>query len=392
VLPGWKAELARFRPTLKVHTYHGPARALDPSADVTLTTYAILRLDADTLGATTWNLVVLDEAQAIKNPDSQVSRAAYKLKGATRLAVTGTPMENRLEELWSVMHFANPGLLGGRGDFAANFADPIEAGRTEALQTLRKRIGPFVLRRLKRDVAKELPPRTEAVRYVTLDEKERAVYDAIYAATRNEVLRLLQAEGNVLKALEALLRLRQAACHTALVPGQHAKTSSKVQALVEVLVAANADGHRSLVFSQWTSMLDLIEPELEAAQLPFLRLDGSTPNRGDITERFQSDDGPPVLLMSLKAGGVGLTLTAADHVFLVDPWWNPAVEAQAADRAHRIGQTRPVLVYRLVSQGTVEEKILGLQEKKRALFEAALDGAAGTGAASLTKDDLLALF
>lgn len=389
VLPNWKAELARFRPNLTVNTYHGPGRALS-DADVTLTTYALLRLDADTLSTRTWSVIVLDEAQAIKNPDSQATRAAYRLQGGLKLAVTGTPLENRLEEMWSLMHFTNPGLLGGRADFAQGWGEAIEAGSVEKTQALRKRLAPFILRRLKRDVAPELPPRTEAVRYVQLDEQERAVYDAIHAATRNDVVQLLEGGGSVLKALEALLRLRQAACHSALVPGQQAKNSSKVRSLVEALANAAADGHRALVFSQWTSLLDLIEPELKAAGLSFLRLDGSTADRGGVVARFQADDGPPVLLMSLKAGGTGLTLTAADHVFLVDPWWNPAVEAQAADRAHRIGQDKPVFVYRLVSQGTVEERILNLQEKKRALFEAALEG--GQGAAALSREDLLALF
>jgi superfamily II DNA or RNA helicase len=389
LLANWRAELARFRPSLSVNTYHGPGRALS-DADVTLTTYALLRLDADALSARRWRVVVLDEAQAIKNPDSQVSRAAYRLDGALKLAITGTPLENRLEELWSLMHFTNPGLLGGRADFARTWAEPIEAGSAEKLKDLRRKLAPFLLRRLKKDVAPELPPRTEVVRFVTLDEKERAVYDAVYAATRDEVVAMLAGGGGVLKALEALLRLRQAACHPALVPGQQAKTSSKVEALVDALSTAVADGHRCLVFSQWTSMLDLIEPALKAANLSFSRLDGSTPNRGELVQQFQSADGPAVMLMSLKAGGTGLTLTAADHVFLVDPWWNPQVEAQAADRAHRIGQDKPVFVYRLVAQGTVEEKILALQAQKRALFEAALEG--GAGAASLTKDDLLALF
>jgi len=389
VLPNWKAELARFRPNLTVNAYHGPSRALT-DADVTLTTYAILRLDVEALAQKTWRVVVLDEAQAIKNPDSQATRAAYRLKADFKLAVTGTPLENRLEELWSLMHFTNPGLLGGRGEFNDKFAEKIEGGSADATLALRRILAPFILRRLKKDVAPELPPRTEAIRFVTLEEKERAVYDAVHAATRKEVVSLLQEGGSVLKALEALLRLRQAACHVALVPGQQAKTSSKVQALVEALGTAASDGHRALVFSQWTSMLDLIEPELKAAGLSFSRLDGSTQNRGEITSQFQSPDGPTVLLMSLKAGGTGLTLTAADHVFLVDPWWNPSVEAQAADRAHRIGQDKPVFIYRLVAQGTVEERILQLQDKKRALFEAALDG--GAGAAALTKEDLLALF
>ncbi len=390
VLPNWRAELQRFRPSLRVCVYHGASRALE-DADVTLTTYALLRLDQAQLTARPWGAVVLDEAQAIKNPDSQVARAAYALQADFRLALSGTPIENRLEELWSLMHFTNRGLLGGRRDFEERFARPVAEGRAGAAAELRKRIRPFVLRRLKRDVAPELPPRTESVLHVQLDERERSVYDAVYAATRAEVVSLLGSEGgSVLKALEALLRLRQAACHSALVPGQSAQSSSKVEALREALETAVADGHKALVFSQWTSLLDLIEPALKAADIPFIRLDGSTADRGGVAARFQDADGPPVMLISLKAGGTGLNLTAADHVFLVDPWWNPAVEAQAADRAHRIGQERPVMVYRLVSQGTVEEKILGLQEKKRALFEAALGEAAA--ATALTRADLLELF
>ncbi|MCP3102368.1 DEAD/DEAH box helicase [Myxococcus sp. K15C18031901] len=390
VLPNWAAELKRFRPSLRVSVYHGPGRALDESADVTLTTYAILRLDAAVLGAREWSAVVLDEAQAIKNPESQVARAAFSLKSGFRLALSGTPLENRLEELWSLMHFSNPGLLGGRRQFEEKVARPISEGNAASAAELRKRIRPFVLRRLKRDVAPELPPRIESVMHVTLDERERSIYDAVMAATRAEVVALLNDGGSVLKALEALLRLRQAACHPALVPGQQATSSSKVETLVEALSTAVSEGHKALVFSQWTSLLDLIEPALKQAGITFDRLDGTTSNRGEVTARFQAEDGPPVLLMSLKAGGTGLNLTAADHVFLVDPWWNPAVEAQAADRAHRIGQERPVNVYRLVSQGTVEERILGLQDKKRALVEAALSEAAG--AAAITREDLLELF
>jgi SNF2 family DNA or RNA helicase len=204
------------------------------------------------------------------------------------------------------------------------------------------------------------------------------------------VVALLEGGGGVMQALEALLRLRQAACHAGLVPGQVVEGSSKIASLVEALQVAQSGGHRSLVFSQWTSLLDKVEPALQSAGISFSRLDGSTPNRGELVSTFQSGEGPDVMLLSLKAGGTGLNLTAADHVFLLDPWWNPAAEAQAADRAHRIGQERPVFVYRLVSDGTVEERILGLQEKKRALFEAALGD--GGGAAALTKQDLLELF
>ena len=391
VLPNWESEIARFRPSQTVSVYHGASRALDPATNVTLTTYAILRLDAAELAAVTWDAVVLDEAQAIKNPDSKVARAAYGLNASFRLAMSGTPVENRLDDLWSLIHFTNKGLLGGRKDFEDQYARPIAEGRRDVGEKLRKRIKPFVLRRLKKDVALELPPRTESIMHVSLDERERALYNAVFSATKEEVVALLNAGGGVMKALEALLRLRQAACHTGLLPGQDSVTaSSKVEMLVDALKNAVADGHKALVFSQWTSLLNLIEPALKDAGITFERLDGSTPNRGDVVSRFQGAEGPPVMLISLKAGGTGLNLTAADHVFLVDPWWNPAVEAQAADRAHRIGQERPVFVYRLVSKGTVEEKILGLQEKKRALFEAALGEA--SSAASLTKDDLLQLF
>jgi superfamily II DNA or RNA helicase len=393
VLPNWQAELARFRPSLRVSVYHGPTRKLDPAADVTLTTYAILRLDSAELSARPFDLIVLDEAQAIKNPDSQVARAAYALSAEFRIAMTGTPVENRLEELWSLMHFANRGLLGGRREFDSEFARPVADGSSGAAANLRQRIRPFVMRRRKSEVAPELPPRTEATLKVVLDERERAVYDAVRAATQAELVASLSGADekgfSVMKALEALLRLRQAACHRGLLPGQKADTSAKVEALLESLENAAADGHKALVFSQWTSLLDLIEPALNNAGIPYTRLDGSTRDRGEVVEKFQSDDGPPVMLISLKAGGTGLNLTAADHVFLCDPWWNPAVEDQAADRAHRIGQDRPVTIYRLIAADTVEERILDLQEKKRALGEAALGD--GGAAASLTREDLMAL-
>ncbi len=335
--------------------------------------------------------MILDEAQAIKNPDSQAARAAYGLVADLRIALTGTPLENRLEELWSLAHFTNRGLLGGRRAFDDRYGRPIADGEPGAAQRLRDRLRPFLLRRLKREVAPELPPRTDAVMRIVLDERERGIYDAVRAASRAEVVALLDGGGSVLAALEALLRLRQAACHPALVPGQQAGSSSKVDALLEALENAAADGHKALVFSQWTSLLDLIEPALRAAEIPFVRLDGSTRDRGAVVDRFQSssEGSPPVMLLSLKAGGVGLNLTAADHVFLVDPWWNPATEDQAADRAHRIGQDRPVMVYRLVAIDTVEERILALQERKRALAEAALGG--GNAGAALSRQDLLDL-
>ena len=389
VLHNWSDEIRRFRPALRACLFHGPRRTLDPTADVVLTSYALLRLDAEKLREERWDTLVLDEAQNIKNPESQTARAAYALEAGFRIALSGTPVENRLDELWSQIHFLNPGLLGSREDFEARYARPIADGTDGVAARLRERIRPFVLRRLKRDVAPELPPRTDVVLRCALSPEERAVYDAVRAAARADVVEKLRAGASVLAALEALLRLRQAACHVGLVPGQRAETSAKVELLLEELDTVVADGHKALVFSQWTSLLDRVEPHLARAGIAWLRLDGSTPDRAGVVTRFQEDSGPPILLSSLKAGGTGLNLTAADHVFLLDPWWNPAAEDQAADRAHRIGQERPVFVYRLVTEDTVEERILTLQEAKRTLQAAALGEA--DAAAGLSREDLLAL-
>jgi superfamily II DNA or RNA helicase len=392
VLHNWASEIERFRPDLAVAVYHGAGRRLDPEADVTLTTYALLRLDVDTLSSVAWDAAVLDEAQAIKNPDSQVARAAYRLQAEFRVALTGTPVENRLEDLWSQMHFLNRGLLGGRSDFGDRYVRPIATGEDQAAGQLRDRIRPFVLRRLKSEVARELPPRTDIVLRCELDDDERRVYDAVRAATQEQVVARLGGGASVMAMLEALLRLRQAACHPALIPGQaeaRERRSAKIALLLETLEEAMAEGHKALVFSQWTSLLDLVEPHLRAAKLSFTRLDGSTRDRSAVVSGFQDPRGPPIMLISLKAGGTGLNLTAADHVFLLDPWWNPAVEDQAADRAHRIGQENPVFVHRIVARDTVEERILALQQRKRQLADAAL-GEAGA-AAQITREELLAL-
>jgi superfamily II DNA or RNA helicase len=392
VLHNWASEIERFRPKLSVAIYHGPGRRLDPDADVTLTTYALLRLDVEALAQVRWDTAVIDEAQAIKNPDSKVARAAYRLEAGFRVALTGTPVENRLEDLWSQMHFLNRGLLGGRSDFGDNYVKPISAGQEHAAAQLRERIRPFLLRRLKREVARELPPRTDLVLHCELDVEERRVYDAVRAATQEQVVARLGGGADVMAMLEALLRLRQAACHPALVPGQSKardRPSAKISLLLETLEEAMAEGHKALVFSQWTTLLDLVEPHLKEAKLPFTRLDGSTRDRGAVVEGFQDPAGPPIMLISLKAGGTGLNLTAAYHVFLLDPWWNPAVEDQAADRAHRIGQDNPVFVHRIVARDTVEERILALQQRKRQLADAALAGA--TAATQITREELLAL-
>ena len=389
LLHNWSDEIARFRPELRVRIFHGSGRAIEPLADVTLTTYALLRRDQEALLQEDWETVILDEAQAIKNPESQVAQAAYRLRGAFRIALTGTPVENRLDELWSQLHFTNPGLLGGRRDFEERYARPISQGEAGIAGRLRERIRPFVLRRRKREVAPELPPRTDVVLHCVLSDVERSIYEAVRTASAREVLERLEAGGSVLAALETLLRLRQACCHPALLPGQESEDSAKLALLLDRLETAVADGHKALVFSQWTSLLDLVEPRLDQAGIPYTRLDGTTRDRASVLRRFQEEAGPPVFLVSLKAGGTGLNLTAADHVFLLDPWWNPAVEEQAADRAHRIGQDRPVFVYRMVAENTVEERIVALQEKKRSLSEIALGES--DAALGITREDLLAL-
>ncbi|HEU5072581.1 MAG TPA: DEAD/DEAH box helicase, partial [Polyangiaceae bacterium] len=389
VLFNWEREIRRFRPSLSVSLYHGPNRELDQHADIVLTTYAVLRLDIDALSSVPWAHAVLDEAQAIKNPGSQAAQAAFRLPAPFKLALSGTPIENRLDELWSIFRFTHPGLLGSHHSFEERFTRPISIGDAAAAQRLKELTRPFLLRRLKKDVATDLPPRTDATLPIELDPAERDAYEAILAATKGSVVQALKQGGSVFGALEALLRLRQAACHRGLLPGQDAESSTKTEALLDALGDITADGHKALVFSQWTSFLDRIEPHLKRAAIAYVRLDGATRDRAAVVEAFQSESGPPVLLASLKAGGTGLNLTAADHVFIMDPWYNPATEEQAADRAHRIGQDRPVNVYRLVARNTVEEGILELQEKKRALAENALAGTAQ--ATAITRDDLLAL-
>jgi SNF2 family DNA or RNA helicase len=339
----------------------------------------------------------LDEAQTIRNPSSQVTRAAHRLKGEFRLALSGTPVENRLEDLWSIFQFLHPGFLGTLGEFQEDWSGPIQRGASARAETLRKRIRPFLLRRLKNEVARELPPRTEIVLEAELSEAEWRHYRAVELSARREVLSALERGESVLGALEVLLRLRQACCHPKLLPGAEAElpaSSSKTDLLLESLDTSIAAGHRALVFSQWTSLLDLVEPLLSQRGIAYLRIDGSTTDRGRIVDAFQDPAGPPVLLLSIKAGGTGLTLTAADHVYILDPWWNPAVEDQAADRAHRIGQENPVLIHRLVARDTVEQRILALQEFKRAQAKVVLEGSVPglPGPSSgLSREELLAL-
>jgi SNF2 family DNA or RNA helicase len=378
VLHNWAREAARFLPGRKVAVYHGPGRRLDPEAWLVLTSYTLLRMDLDALSAVPWGYAVLDEAQAIKNPSSQTAVAAFALPARHRLALTGTPVENRLEELWSLFRFLMPGLLGTASGFRERFVKPIEAGEAGLRLALRKRVRPYLLRRLKRQVATDLPPLTEIVERVAMSDAQRQVYDAVRQSVRRDVMDALGGDlgrpGATFQILEALLRMRQAACDPGLLPSRHAAQapSAKLDRLEELLVELVPDGHKTLVFSQWTGMLDRVERRLDALGIPFARLDGATRDRRAVVDRFQSADGPPVFLVSLKAGGTGLNLTAADYVVHLDPWWNPAVEQQATDRAYRIGQDKPVVAIKIVAEDTVEERILELQEAKRELADVAV--------------------
>jgi superfamily II DNA or RNA helicase len=395
VLTNWANEAARFAPGLSVNLYHGPSRKLT-DATVTLTSYALLRLDADILRAKVWSYAILDEAQTIKNPQSQTARAAFALRARHRLCLTGTPIENRLEELWSLFRFCLPGLLGSEEAFRDRFVRPIEAGDDKARRALRTRVRPYVLRRLKQQVEKDLPLLTEMVVRCEMSPEQRKVYEAVRLTARRDVLEAIAARGArgaTFQVLEALLRMRQACCDPRLLPGGIGESiaSAKLDEMEDLLVELVCDDHKALVFSQWTGLLDLVEPRLQKLGINYVRLDGSTRDRGAVIARFQAQDGPPVFLLSLKAGGTGLNLTAADYVLLLDPWWNPAVERQATDRAHRIGQTRPVVSLRLIAEGTVEERILELQAAKRELADAAL-GEEGGFVQALSGDELRSLF
>ncbi len=394
VIRNWEIEARKFAPELRLNVFHGPQRELDPEADVTITSYALVRIDLDRLREEDWTYVVLDEAQAIKNPHSQTARAAYQIPSAHRIALTGTPVENRLEELWSLFRFLMPGLLGSESAFKDRFARPIESGDRRAETLLRARVRPYVLRRLKQQVATELPPLTEIVERCSLGDAQRRTYEGVRLTARQDVqAALAKGTGSTMQVLEALLRMRQACCDPRLLPGDAGVDvpSAKLDRMEEILVEVVDEDHKALVFSQWTSLLDLVEERLEALGIPWVRLDGGTRDRQAAIDRFQADDGPPVFLLTLKAGGFGLNLTAADYVVHLDPWWNPAVEQQATDRAHRIGQDKPVVSIKLVAENTVEERILDLQAAKRDLADAAL-GTDGGFLRTLTATELRSLF
>ena len=381
----WIREAARFTPKLRVLDFTGPARRFDEidaaTVDVVITTYGTLRRDAAALADIPFDYAILDEAQTIKNPASGAAKAARLLRANHRLAMTGTPIENRLEELWSLFEFLNPGMLGSASGFSelvrlTEMEGSPAAEPSAQRDLLARALRPVILRRTKEQVASDLPPRTEQTLAVVLEGEQRAFYDALLASYRHNLLEQVDrfGIGQVrMHILEALLRLRQAACHPVLVDARMSSApSAKLDALLPRLEEIAEQGHKALVFSQFTSFLALARARLDAAGIPYEYLDGQVRDRQVRVDRFQADPACPLFLISLKAGGHGLNLTAADYVFLLDPWWNPAVEAQAIDRAHRIGQTRSVLATRLVARDTIEEKILELQASKRALADAIL--------------------
>ena len=473
VIFNWLDEAQKFCPELKVMAYSGPDR-LDLIKDfkdqhLIVTSFGLMRRDIDTLKAVEFDYAVLDEAQAIKNPASQSAKAARLLQADHRLALTGTPVENHLGDLWSIFEFLNPGMLGA----SARFSDLVKAASSNAtaqrladgddadaaanaaldeaaergpmdfnlsdvnvtaepattpadtIAQVARALRPFILRRTKSEVLKDLPAKTEQTILCEMEPAQRKVYDQLRTYYRGTLMQQLDAvsengstasgrdaaeddaaadragaaggnvagRGNAFMVLEALLRLRQAACHPALIDKQGIDTggpdvpSAKLDTLSDMLADVIDGGQKALVFSQFTSMLGLVRKRLEELGIRYAYLDGQTRNRKEVVEQFQEDPDLQVFLISLKAGGVGLNLTAAEYVFILDPWWNPAVEAQAIDRTHRIGQTKPVFAYRMICEDTVEQRIIELQARKRKLADAIVGGEQNL-LQSLTRDDL----
>ncbi|MAG58310.1 MAG: hypothetical protein CMJ83_18645 [Planctomycetes bacterium] len=392
LLWNWQREAARFTPDLDVYIHHGPKRRRDApavsSTTLVLTTYGTLQRDLELFAAVPWAVVVLDESQAVKNPRSKNALAVRTLQAAVRVSLTGTPVENHARDLWSQMEFLNPGLLGTEKRFLEMTGAGGDGG-TRAL--LARALRPLILRRTKEEVAPDLPDRIEQTVLTPMGDEQ----EALYARLRDESARSLGQRvdsegigGLKLHVLEALLRLRQVACHPGLVdPALRGAASGKIDLLCDELSQVAGSGHKALVFSQFTGLLGIVRERLDAEELTYAYLDGKTRDREAPVTRFQEDAACPLFLISLKAGGHGLNLTAADYVFLLDPWWNPAVEAQAIDRAHRIGRKSKVVAYRLVARGTVEERILELQQRKRELADALLAETEGP-LGSLTEEDL----
>lgn len=389
----WKREIERFLPEVPITIHHGPTRANElTTAGIVLTSYATLRLDQTMMSKISYQCVILDEAQAIKNPDTQTARAVCGLESRFRLSITGTPIENHLGELWSQFRFLIPDLLGTEQEFARE----VQAASLDSryLQRIRKKICPFVLRRKKEEVAKDLPEKIEQAVWVEMEPPQRRQYDDFLASVKGGLMKKVTVDGmgkHRMEVLEAILRLRQLCCHPLLVGGAEQTSSSKMERLLEDMETALEEGRKVLVYSQFTTMLTLIGKEAKSRGWNYAYLDGTTEDREKEVKKFQEDPEVPFFLISLKAGGIGLNLTAADYVFLYDPWWNDAVERQAIDRAHRIGRKDTVIAKRYIMAGTIEEKMMKLKEMKRALADDLIDEGGSGAALSLTQEDFLFL-
>ena len=402
VLPNWEREIERFAPVLKVLTWHGADRRENierlSHADVVLTSYALVRRDVNELKKVKFRSVILDEAQNIKNADSATAQACKSIVARHRIALTGTPLENRLGELWSLFDFLMPGFLGSSDHFQERFETPIVVERDERVRTnLKKRIHPFVLRRIKTAVTTDLPPKTEVVTWVEMDAAQAALYREVLAESKRKIYESIDRKGfsrSRISILAALTRLRQVCCDPRLLktaPTGPMPPSAKYSRFFELVEEIIGESHRALVFSQFTEMLALLTAGADERGIPYSYLDGRTRDRMARVDAFNEPNGPPIFFISLKAGGTGLNLTAADYVIHFDPWWNPSVEDQATDRIHRIGQTRAVFSYKLITKGTVEERILDLQRSKRDLVNGVLSTEAWVGK-SLSEGDLEDLF
>lgn len=400
VLSVWKQEVKKWAPSLSVMVWHGAERAENrrmlKKTDIVVTTYAILRRDIEELSKIRFRYAILDEAQYIKNWATTTAKSAKQLTADHRLALSGTPVENHLADLWAIFDFLAPNFLGKLSDFQKNYVRPIEDGDTKTLEALRARIRPFVMRRRKEDVAQELPPKTEQTLFVQFSRSQLGLYNRILKTAKSEILGRIEEVGlekSQMTILAALTRLRQVCCDPRLLGLPDASAlppSAKLEAFTELISDCVGSGRKVLVFSQFVEMQKLLGDALGELKVPYLWLHGGTKNREELVQQFQSKSGPPVFLISLKAGGSGLTLTEADTVIHYDPWWNPAVEDQATDRAHRIGQDKPVMVYRLVCEDTVEQKMVELGQRKREVAESAL-GRDVSGGKKLTMEDVEAL-
>ena len=399
VVFNWQKEIGKFTPELTVYVHTGNNRSKDLDMlrefNVVLTSYGILLRDVEFLKKLHFHYIIMDESQKIKNPASQSAKAARILNGNHKLALTGTPVENNTKELWSQFAFLNPGFLGSLLHFKHNFTTPIEKhGEQQTADMLQSIVFPFILRRTKEHVAKELPPKMEQTYFCDMSPAQQKVYNHWRDFYRGMLLNKIDEQGfdkTRMNILEGLVKLRQIACHPGLVDAGSQAESGKMETLKEFIDEITSEGHKILIFSQFVKMLKIIREFCDAEQFKYAYLDGRTRNREACVEEFQTDDSIKLFLISLKAGGTGLNLTAADYVIHVDPWWNPAVEAQATDRAHRIGQDKKVIVYKLISRDTVEEKMLELQERKRVLVKNLIGTDEGL-MKNLTREDVEILF